>query len=149
MSISGAHKDLAVWKRAIALAGKVYAAPRALPSEEQFALQQQLRGAAVAVPVNIAAACATGNRAERIRYLQLARAALCEAETRLIIAVDQGVLAQPDAPLGDITELARLLGAFIHGVASARLAAHAKACAGEMPATLERSALDRSTLDRS
>jgi four helix bundle protein len=134
MGISGTHRDLAVWKRAIALAGKVYAATRALPSDEQFALQQQLRGAALAVPVNIAAACMSCNRAERIRHLQRARAALCEMETRLIVAMDQSVLAQSDAPVGEIAEVARLLGAFMHGVATARLAAHAKACAGGIAA---------------
>lgn len=134
MSASGTHRNLAVWKRAIALAGKVYAATRALPSDEPFALQQQLRSAALAVPVHIAAGCARRSRIERVQCLQLARAALYETETRVLFAVEQGLLA--DALLmtdgtditADIAALARQLDALIQGVATARLAAHAKAC---------------------
>jgi four helix bundle protein len=140
MSASGTHRNLAVWKRAIALAGKVYAATRALPSDEPFALQQQLRSAALAVPVHIAAGCARCNRIERIQCLQLARAALYETETRILFALEQGLLASCQATVtntgrgnvddiaADIAALARQLDALIQGVATARLAAHAQAC---------------------
>jgi four helix bundle protein len=128
MSAIGTHRNLAVWKCAVALAGKVYAATQALPSEEPFALQQQLRSAALAVPVRIAAACGRRSGADRIRGLERARTALCEMETRAMIAVDQGLLAPQEAALADIAELARMLDEFMHAIARTRLAAHARAC---------------------
>jgi four helix bundle protein len=130
MSASGTHRNLAVWKRAIALAGKVYAATRALPSDEQF----QLRGAALAVPIHIAAGCAR-NRVELVQCLQLARAALYETETRVMVAVDQGALVSDETLLADIAELTRQLDAFIQSVGTSRLAAHAKSCGREPPSS--------------
>ena len=122
------HKDLIVWQKGIALAGKVYAATRLLPSDERFGLTRQLRRAAISIPSHIAEGCARRTRNELIHFLHIARGSVSELETQTTIAVDQGLLPQQDAPLAEIAEVGRLLYGLITSLASERRTAHAKAC---------------------
>jgi four helix bundle protein len=84
------HKDLLVWQKSIVLAGKVYAATRALPSEERFGLKQQLRRCSVSVASSIAEGSARRNRIEFVQLLHAARGVLSEIETQTMIAIGQG-----------------------------------------------------------
>jgi four helix bundle protein len=122
------HKDLIVWRKGVALAGKVYAATRLLPSDERFGLTQQLRRAAISIPSNIAEGTARRSRNELIHFLHIARGSVAELETQITIAVDQGLLPHPDAPLAEIAEVGRLLDGLITSLASERRTAHARAC---------------------
>ena len=54
------HEDLAAWRHSIALAAKVYAATRHLPSDEPLGLVRELRRAALSVPSSIAEGAALG-----------------------------------------------------------------------------------------
>ena len=123
------HKDLPVWKKSITLAGKVYAATRSLPSEERFALDQQLRQRAVTLATNIAEGWSRRTRAEFLQFLHAARGALLEIEIRTLIAIGQGYLdATCDLP-DEIAELGSLLNAMIRNSTAATQIAHARACA--------------------
>jgi four helix bundle protein len=44
------HKDLKVWKEAMALAKEIYELTRAFPREETYGLVSQIRRAAVSMP---------------------------------------------------------------------------------------------------
>jgi four helix bundle protein len=132
------HKDLIVWRKAIALASKVYAATRTLPSEERFGLTAQLRRAVISIPSNIAEGSARRTRAELIQYLHIARGSLSEVETQLMIAADQGFLTAADAHLEDVAEVGRMLNALIRRLATSVRAAHAKACSPHQPLTANR-----------
>src|SRR5262245_32459241 len=74
------HKDLPVWQQSLALAGKVYAATRSLPSDERFTLDQQLRRSALAIASNIAEGWARGTRTAFLLHLYSARGALLEVD---------------------------------------------------------------------
>ena len=123
------HKDLPAWQKAVALAGKVYAATRRLPSEERDGLGQQLRRAAVSIASNIAEGAARRNRTEFLQHLHAARSSLSELETQMTIAVAQDFLQPADAALEDIEAVGDALTRLISSVMSSHRRAHANACA--------------------
>jgi four helix bundle protein len=123
------HEDLAAWRHSIALAAKVYAATRQLPSDEPLGLVRELRRAALLVPSSIAAGAACGRRGEFVHCLHAARGALAQLQTQLVIAGGDELIATAAAPLADVPEVARALDGLIRRVRSSALAAHARACA--------------------
>ena len=128
------HEDLAAWRHSIALAAKVYAATRQLPSDEPLGLVGELRRAALSVPSSIAEGAARGRRSEFVHCLQAARGALSQLQTRLVIAEGQeligaSAIGTDASPLADVTEVARELDGLIRRVRASGLAAHARACA--------------------
>src|SRR5688572_33322843 len=60
------HEDLAAWRHSIALAAKVYAATRHLPSDESLGLVRELRAAALSVPSSIAEGAALRSEERRV-----------------------------------------------------------------------------------
>jgi four helix bundle protein len=123
------HEDLAAWRHSIALAAKVYAATRHLPSDEPHGLVHELRRAAVSVPSSIAEGAAWERRREFVHCLEAARGALSQLQTRLAIAAVQDLIG---SPLADVTEVARELDALIRRVRASGLVAHARACAPQV-----------------
>lgn len=123
------HEDLAAWRHSIALAAKVYAATRQLPSDEPLGLVQELRRAALSVPSSIAEGAARGDRGEFVHCLHAARGALAQLQTQLVIAAAQELIGRAASPLADVTEVARELDGLIRRVRASGLAAHARACA--------------------
>jgi four helix bundle protein len=123
------HQDLAVWQKSVALASRVYAATRMLPSEAGPGLDRQLQRASVAIASNIAEASARRTRGEYAQFLNLARGFLLEVEAHLLVAVDQGLIARDASPTAEIAEVGRLLDGLIRNLRSSSLRAHAKACA--------------------
>ncbi|HKQ13594.1 MAG TPA: four helix bundle protein [Steroidobacteraceae bacterium] len=123
------HEDLAAWRSAIALAAKVYAATRHLPSDEPLGLVQELRRSALLVPSAVAEGAARVRRAEFVHCLEAARGALSQLQTRLVMAVGLDLLGSTVCPPAEVTELARELDTLLRRVRAAGLAAHARACA--------------------
>ncbi len=123
------HEDLAAWRHSIALAAKVYAATRQLPSDEPLGLVGELRRAALSVPSSIAEGAAQARRAEFVHCLHAARSALSQLQTRLVIAAGQHLIDHAACPLADATEVAGDIDGLIRRVRASGLAAHARACA--------------------
>jgi four helix bundle protein len=123
------HEDLAAWRHSIALAAKVYAATRQLPSDEPLGLVRELRRTALSVPSRIAEGAGRGPRDEFVHCLQAARAALSQLQTQLVIAAGQELIAAAASPLTDVTTVARDIDGLIWRLRASRLAAHARACA--------------------
>ena len=123
------HEDLAAWRHSIALAAKVYAATRHLPSDEPLGLVGELRRAALSLPSSIAEGAALGRRHEFVHCLQAARGALSQLQTRLVIAIGQELIDRAACPAADVTEVARELERLIRQVRASGLAAHARAYA--------------------
>lgn len=79
-------RDLMVWNMAMELVPAIYEVARKLPRVEIYALGDQLRRAAVAVPANIAEGQARHHTREFIQFLGIAKGSLAETETLLIVA---------------------------------------------------------------
>ena len=82
------HRDLDVWKEAMALVKEVYKLTASLPRSELYGLSAQLRRAAVSVPSNIAEGAARESRKEFAQFLYIALGSLSEVETQILLAKD-------------------------------------------------------------
>ena len=77
------HHQLDIWNRAMDYTVKIYEFIVTLPSEERFNLADQLRRAAVSVPLNIAEGAGSAGNAEFGRFLSYAYRSLKETITAL------------------------------------------------------------------
>ncbi len=89
-------EKLDVWRRAHELCLVTYRLARQLPYEERFGLSDQLRRAAVSVPVNIAEGQGRGTAGEFVAFLRIARGSLQEVQALAMIARDLGYIAADD-----------------------------------------------------
>jgi len=65
MSEVKTHKDLKVWKEAMALAKGIYELTKDFPREETYGLVSQIRRAAVSIPSNLTEGAARNSNKER------------------------------------------------------------------------------------
>ena len=79
-------RDLRTWQQAMELVPRIYVLVRQLPPEERFALGEQIRGATVSVPANIAEGHARRHAREFLQHLSIARGSLAEVHTLVLIA---------------------------------------------------------------
>jgi four helix bundle protein len=109
------YRDLIVWQKAMTLAKEIYEATRAYPKGELFGLTQQLRRAAVSIPSNIAEGNGRGTKPDYIRFLQIARGSLFEAQTQIELSRDLSYL--PDGVATQLcascNEIERMLNSLI------------------------------------
>jgi four helix bundle protein len=118
--VSKTHRDLEVWKEAIALADLVYRETRVFPREELYGLTVQMRRAAVSVPSNIAEGAARGTVKEFRQYLFISRGSLAELETLTIIAANADILQSEssDVMRHQIRQVSSLLQGLLASLAS-------------------------------
>lgn len=90
------YEDLRVWQRAVQLANHVYQVTKRFPADERFGLTSQIRRSAVSIPSNIAEGAARQSKREFAQFLSIASGSLAELHTQLIIARDNGLLADQD-----------------------------------------------------
>lgn len=81
------YKDLIVWQKSMLLVKEIYSIVKLLPKEEQYALSDQMRRAAVSIPSNIAEGYGRNSTNDYIRFLNIARGSKYELETQLHICV--------------------------------------------------------------
>ena len=82
------YKDLDLYKAAKELVLNVYALLRKFPKEEQYALCDQLRRAAISIPSNIAEGMGRVSTKEQLHFIEIAYGSLLEVECQLDIAHD-------------------------------------------------------------
>jgi len=112
------YRDLYVWRESIALVPEIYESLKGFPSQERFALTDQIRRAAVSVPANIAEGQARYYKREFLHYLWIARGSLAELQTLLVIAEQVGYLTQEKMELLEqtIDGIAKPLNGLIESV---------------------------------
>lgn len=81
------HRDLDIYKTAMALATEVYRVSKGLPSDERFGLISQMRRAAVSIPANIAEGYGHETRGAYVQFLRIAPGSARELETLLDLAM--------------------------------------------------------------
>ncbi len=82
------YQHLIVWKESYALCRYVHDLLKKFPSEEKFALTQQMRKAASSVPINIAEGNTKRSAADRSRFFEIALGSLNELHCESLLARD-------------------------------------------------------------
>ena len=116
------YKDLIAWQKAMELVPAVYAATDAFPKREVYSLTDQIRGAAVSIPSNIAQGQAHYSRGEFLHFLRHSRGSLAELETQLLTARRLQYLAETEAEglSKQADELSRILSGLINSLKDQR-----------------------------
>ena len=81
-----AHKKLAVWTEAVALATEIYKVTESFPKSEIYGITSQMRRAVVSIPSNIAEGAARHSAHEFAQFLNIAGGSLSELDTQIEIA---------------------------------------------------------------
>jgi four helix bundle protein len=82
------YKDLKVWKRGMGLVKVLYEITSHFPSSELYSLTNQIRRAAISVPVNIAEGWGRETTKNYIQFLRNSRGSLFELETLILVYDD-------------------------------------------------------------
>jgi four helix bundle protein len=90
------YKKLKIWQDSIELVGLIYKKTLAFPKEEIFALQSQIRRAAVSIPSNIAEGAGRQTISDFKHFLTIANGSCNELETQLIIASNLNYIKEND-----------------------------------------------------
>ncbi len=116
------YRKLLVWQKADGLAYQVYAATKAFPKEELYAMTSQLRRAALSVPTNIVEGYARQGKNEFRQFANIALGSLAEAKYLLGFCLRLKYL-KPQEPqnLDDqAEEVGRLLWGFYQSLGKGR-----------------------------
>ena len=90
MFLQLAHTKLDVFKISQEFVLSCYKETISFPSEERFAMVQQIRRAALSVHLNVAEGCSRKSSTERKRFYEIARGSVIEIDAALEIAVNLG-----------------------------------------------------------
>ena len=96
MEYTRQYKSLDVYIVARQLVLSVYKLLQIFPSEERYALCDQLRRAVISVPSNVAEGLGRGSEKEQVRFLEIAYGSLMEVETQLEIALDLKYISEEE-----------------------------------------------------
>ena len=105
------YKELIVWQKSMDLVESVYTLTKLLPSDERFSLTDQMRGAVVSIPSNIAEGHGRQTEKEYKQFLSIAKGSVSEIETQLLICVRLKYLTnqQTESVLAVCDEIRRML----------------------------------------
>ena len=107
------YQNLEVWKQSMDLCLQAYEYIKLLPSEERFALADQMRRCAVSVPSNIAEGSGRNTNKEFIQFLYIANGSLCELETQLLLAHKLNYLKDIEKICAKMTSIKKQINSFI------------------------------------
>ena len=110
----GMFRNLIVWQKAMDLVREVYRLSKTFPTDERYALTDQLRRAVVSIPSNIAEGNGRASNADYGHFLAIARGSLYETMTQLQIAVNLGYVSGIDPELESLmSEIGSMLGSML------------------------------------
>ena len=86
MFLQLAHTKLTVYQFSQELALECYKVTKLFPTDERFAMTQQIRRAAISVHLNIAEGSSRKSQAERNRYFEISRGSVIEIDSAIGMA---------------------------------------------------------------
>ncbi len=105
------YKNLKVYQIAKILVKEVYLLMKKFPSEERYALCDQLRRAVISVPSNIVEGLSRSSDKEKHNFLNIAYGSLMETMCQLDISADIGYITEEELRTVELraVELIRML----------------------------------------
>ena len=94
MSTIKSFEDLEAWQKARTLTRDVYKITQNQPWNTDFGLKNQTQRASVSIMANIAEGFGYKSDKQFLRYLDIARASVCEVQSLLYVALDAEYLDQ-------------------------------------------------------
>ena len=85
-------KEMLVWQKSMDLVEEVYRIIKLLPSDERYALIDQIKRSSVSIPSNIAEGRGRNSDKEFLRFLNITNGSAYELETQLIICQRLGYI---------------------------------------------------------
>lgn len=112
------YRDLIVWQRSMELVEEIYRVVKILPREENYALADQMRRAAVSIPSNVAEGHGRESVNEFTRFIMIAQGSRAELETQLEICKRLGYLspAQTEKAIALCSEVGKMLFNLYHSI---------------------------------
>lgn len=110
------YKDLIIWQKSMDLTEEIYTLTKMLPSNEEFALTNQIRRAVVSIPSNIAEGHGRMGHKACVNFLSFARGSLFELETQLNICIRLNYLSPLQTEKSErlILEISKMLNGLIN-----------------------------------
>ena len=87
------YKKLIVYQGAKALVVEIYGLLRQYPSEERYALCDQMRRAAISITSNIAEGMSRYSDKEKVHFLEISFGSLMEVDSQLEVSVELGYIS--------------------------------------------------------
>jgi len=107
------YRNLIVWQKAMEFSKVVYTFVRRFPSEEKYALSDQVRRAVVSIASNIAEGCGRASNKDYAHFLAIARGSLYETMTQLEMAQSLGYIEDMTKVEPLAAEIGRMLGSLL------------------------------------
>lgn len=113
-------RKLIVYQKAICYVNHVYDLIAKFPREEQYAICDQLRRAAVSVPSNIAEGMNRGSAKEQLHFLNVSYSSLMETLCQFEISLNRKYINEQEWSVleSEISELSKLLGGLTKSLTS-------------------------------
>ena len=108
------YERLTLWQKSRLLVKTIYTLTRSFPTEEKFALTDQIRRAVVSIASNIAEGSGRFSGKEKLHFLSVAYGSLTELSCQLTLACDMDYLghAQFGSIRLQIEEIARIMSGY-------------------------------------
>lgn len=105
------YRKLNIYQKALDLVAEIYQLLKKFPSEERYALCDQIRRASVSVPSNIAEGMSRFSNKEKIHFLDISNGSLMETMCQIEIGKRLGYISQEDYERmeNNISEIACML----------------------------------------
>lgn len=91
------YRKLDVWDKSILLIKSLYPLIDRLPTQERFAMANQMRRAVTSISLNIAEGCNRNSAKELKYFLSIARGSAAEVEAQIIICIELAYFTEKDA----------------------------------------------------
>lgn len=111
-------EQLVVWQKSQDLAVLIYETTKTFPSEEKFALTDQIRRAATSVSANIAEGFGRRTNKDKIYFYTIAYGSLLETKNFIYLAERLSLIddSKKQPILETITDCQKLLNAFVRSI---------------------------------
>lgn len=115
-------EDLEIWKRSVKIARKLFALAQYFEDKKLYRFADQLRGAGLSMPNNIAEGSGSNSKREFVQFLNIARRSTFEnASMIMVFAKDQLIEdATKEELVSDLYELCRMITGFAKSLNTSR-----------------------------